>query len=250
MMGAIGTGTIRDGSLTMSLGTSGTLYGYSDKPVIDPDGNLAAFCSSSGAWLPLLCTMNCTVATEIMRDLFKIDVKELENLASESPVGSQGVITLPFFNGERIPNLPNGRGCLVGMTSTNVSQANIIRSAMESSILGLRLGLDSFVKLGFKPKEIRLIGGGSRNREWRQMAADIFALPVVVPSVDDAAAFGAVLQALYVLNNKSDLSSVIDTHVVINENEKHLPKEKNVDKYNVVYSEYCKYIEQLKELFE
>ena len=69
MMGAIGTGTVRDGFLTMSLGTSGTLYGYSDAPVVDPSGRLAAFCSSTGGWLPLLCTMNCTVASERTRAL-------------------------------------------------------------------------------------------------------------------------------------------------------------------------------------
>ena len=74
MMSAIGTGTVRDGFLTMSLGTSGTLFGFSKTPVIDPTGNLAAFCSSSGGWLPLLCTMNCTVATEELRALFNQDV--------------------------------------------------------------------------------------------------------------------------------------------------------------------------------
>jgi xylulokinase len=75
MMSAIGTGTVRDGFLTMSLGTSGTLFGFSKKPVIDPTGDLAAFCSSTGGWLPLLCTMNCTVASEEFRTLFGLDVK-------------------------------------------------------------------------------------------------------------------------------------------------------------------------------
>jgi xylulokinase len=79
MMGAIGTGTTRNGVLTMSLGTSGTLYGYSDSPIIDPAGNLAAFCSSSGGWLPLLCTMNCTVAQELVRDLFETDIPSSRN---------------------------------------------------------------------------------------------------------------------------------------------------------------------------
>jgi len=74
MMSAIGTGTVRDGFLTMSLGTSGTLYGYSDVPIVDPEGNLAAFCSSTGGWLPLLCTMNCTVASEQMRVLFDMSI--------------------------------------------------------------------------------------------------------------------------------------------------------------------------------
>jgi xylulokinase len=78
MMGAIGTGTVRDGSLTMSLGTSGTLFGFSNTPVVDPPGNLAAFCSSTNGWLPLLCSMNCTVASEEFRGLLGLDVKAFD----------------------------------------------------------------------------------------------------------------------------------------------------------------------------
>ena len=76
MMGAIGTGTVSDGFLTMSMVTSGTLYGYSAKPISDPENGLSGFCSSSGGWLPLLCTMNCTVATEFIRGLFNIEIKD------------------------------------------------------------------------------------------------------------------------------------------------------------------------------
>ena len=169
MMGAVGTGTVRDGVLTMSLGTSGTLYGYSDSPVIDPRGNLAAFCSSTGGWLPLLCTMNCTVATEMMRQLFEYGVKEFDQLGAAAPAGSEGILTLPFFNGERTPNFPHGKGCIVGMTASNVKKENIFRSALESAILGMKLGLDSFRILGFKAREVRLIGGGGK---LRRMAAD------------------------------------------------------------------------------
>ena len=64
MMAAIGTGCVVPGRLSMSLGTSGTLFAYADQPVVDAKGAWAAFCSSSGGWLPLICTMNCTVATE------------------------------------------------------------------------------------------------------------------------------------------------------------------------------------------
>ena len=84
MMGAIGTGSVKDGFLTMSLGTSGTLYGYSKVPVIDAAGNLAAFCSSTGGWLPLLCTMNCTVASEKIRALLEIDLDSFNALAEKS----------------------------------------------------------------------------------------------------------------------------------------------------------------------
>ena len=254
MMGAVGTGTVKDGFLTMSLGTSGTIYGYSDSPVIDPEGNLAAFFSSTGGWLPLLCTMNCTVASELMRELFDRDLDELNRLAGKSPIGSEGIITLPFFNGERTPNLPNGRGCLVGMTGSNVREENILRSAMESAILGMKLGLNSFRKLGFKPREVRLIGGGSKSPLWRQISADVLDLPVKVPVIEEAAAFGGALQALWTLEKTEgkdgDISGIIDTHVKLKESDTCLPDPESVKKYAALYDDYNRYVEALSGLFK
>ncbi len=105
MAGAIGTGCVGKGDLTMSMGTSGTLFGYSDACITDRKGRLAAFCSSTGGYLPLLCTMNCTITTESVRQLFGYDVKELDTLAAKAPIGCEGGVTmLPFFNGgERVP---------------------------------------------------------------------------------------------------------------------------------------------------
>jgi xylulokinase len=182
MMGAIGTGAVQDGFLTMSLGTSGTLYGYSDSPVVDPAGNLAAFCSSTGGWLPLLCTMNCTVASEQLRELLGMDLAAFNAAANAAPIGSEGVVVLPFFNGERIPNLPNGRASLNGLTAANFKPQNIARAAMEAAIFGMRVGLDSFKALGYQAREIRLIGGGSKSPLWRTIAANVTGLPVKVPA--------------------------------------------------------------------
>ena len=253
MMGAVGTGTTRDGVLTMSLGTSGTLYGYSDSPIVDPDGNLAAFCSSTGGWLPLLCTMNCTVATELMRQLFEYGVKEFDQLASSAPAGAEGILTLPFFNGERTPNFPNGKGCIVGMTATNVKKENIFRSAMESAILGMKLGLDSFQKLGFKAREVRLIGGGANSAVWRQITADILNLPVVVPVTAEAAALGGALQALWCLERSegrsTDINKLIEQHVELATDKGCVPDPENVKAYEEVYSDYSRYVDALSGLF-
>ena len=95
MMGAIGTGNVSPGKVTMSLGTSGTVYAYSDQPVIDPRGEIAAFCSSTGGWLPLMCTMNCTVTTELMRGLLSADISEFESRVSLAPRGAEGRIGGP-----------------------------------------------------------------------------------------------------------------------------------------------------------
>jgi xylulokinase len=253
MMGAIGTGTVRDGFLTMSLGTSGTLYGYSDKPVVDPSGNLAAFCSSTGGWLPLLCTMNCTVASERFRDLLGLDLAAFNNAAAAAPIGADGVVVLPFFNGERIPNLPNGRASLNGISTANFSKENIARAAMESAIFGMRIGLDAFRALGFEAREIRLIGGGARSPLWRSIAANVMNLPIRVPAGDEAAAMGAAIQALWALDHSAGKATSIvelcDRHIAMNDSATVRPDSGAVKAYETAYQNYSRYLQALGPLY-
>lgn len=253
MMGAIGTGTVSDGFLTMSLGTSGTIYGYSDTPLIDDEGYLAAFCSSTGGWLPLLCTMNCTVASEQTRALFAKGVKEFDAMAEEAHAGAGEVMMLPFFNGERTPNFPNGRACIVGLNVHNMSEANIARAAMESAIFGLRMGLDSFKRLGFEAKEVRLIGGGANSPLWRQIAADVLNLPVVIPEIVEAAALGGAIQALWTLERSagvpSDMRELAEEHVKLDEKKACQPDPEQVSVYEQTYRAYSAYVSALSPLF-
>lgn len=252
MMGAIGTGVVRDGTLAISLGTSGTIFGASSIPIIDPAGRLAAFCSSSGSWLPLLCTMNCTVATEVTRTLFTKGVKEFDNIASQAPIGSKGVVMLPYFNGERTPNYPHGKGCLMGFNLDNMNEACISRSAMESAVFGLRFGLDAFRELGFKPQQIRLIGGGAKSALWRQMTADVCCTPVTVPTISEAAAFGGALQAYWALcRSKGEsilLETIVDEHVVLEEKQ-YTPNKEDVASYDAAYNRYLAYVRAVAPLF-
>ena len=253
MMGAIGTGTVADGFLTMSMGTSGTLYGYSAKPIADPENGLSGFCASSDGWLPLLCTMNCTVATEFVRGLFGMKVEELDTVASKSVPGADGVVVLPFFNGERTPNLPNGRASITGLTAANTSRENICRAALESAVFAMRGGLEAFRKLGFEPKEIRLIGGGSKSPLWRQIAADVMNLPIRIPVLDEAAALGAAVQALWCLKNqngKCDIAELCAEHIKLDESKGTTPNPENVAKYNEAYKEYCKLVDTVSPLYK
>ena len=252
MMGAVGTGTVKDGFLTMSMGTSGTLYGYSDKPIADPANGLSGFCSSTGGWLPLLCTMNCTVATEFVRGLFEMDVKALDDEASKAPCGSEGVLVMPFFNGERTPNLPNGRASITGLTSANTNRANIARASLESAVFAMRGGLDAFRKLGFEPKEIRLIGGGSKSPIWRQIAADIMNLPIRVPALDEAAALGGAVQALWCLksmNGKCDIAELCAEHIKLDESKNADPVAENVASYDKAYAKYNEVLAAVSPLY-
>lgn len=253
MMGAVGTGTVADGFLTMSMGTSGTLYGYSDKPISDPANGLSGFCSSTGGWLPLLCTMNCTVATEFIRGIFNLEVKELDEVAAKAPCGSEGVLVIPFFNGERTPNLPNGKASITGLTTANTNRANIARASLESAVFAMRGGLEAFRKLGFKPKEIRLIGGGSKSPLWRQIAADVMNLPIRVPALDEAAALGGAVQALWCLKNKTGKCSIADLcaeHITLDTSKSADPIPENVAAYDKAYAEYEKVVGTLSPLYK
>jgi xylulokinase len=249
MMAAIGTGAVKEGVISMSMGTSGTLFGYSGKPVIDKDAVLAAFCSSTGGWLPLLCTMNCTVASEKFRALFGLGVKDFDGCASKAAVGSDGVVVLPFFNGERTPNLPHGRASLNGVTASNFSRENICRAALESAVFGMRMGLEALAAQGFTAKEIRLTGGGSKSPIWRDIAANVMKLPIVVPASNEAAALGGAVQALWTLQG-GDIGKLCDEHIQVDESAKVLPDAGKVKAYDAAYGEYQKYLEKLAPLYK
>ena len=256
MMSAIGTGTVEDGFLAMSLGTSGTLFGFSKKPVIDPKGDLAAFCSSTDGWLPLLCTMNCTVATEEIRALFGLNLEVFGKEAAASPIGAEGIVILPFFNGERTPNLPNGRASFNGISAANFKRENLCRAALESAIFGMRIGLERFKALGFKPKEIRLTGGGSKSALWQRITADVMNLPIRVPAAPEAAAMGAAIQALWCLKSlggtgkKNTIEALAGEHVKLEGGVTIKPDKKNTAAYDKAYETYLRYLGALSPLYK
>jgi xylulokinase len=248
MMGAIGTGCVQGGTLTMSMGTSGTLFGYSDSCVSDRQGRLAAFCSSSGGYLPLLCTMNCTITTEQVRSLFGYDVKQLDALAEQAPIGCDGVTMLPYFNGERVPNFPHGKGVLAGFDITNMKAENIARAALESSVYAMRGGLEAFRELGFVPKRLILTGGGAKSPIWRRITCDVMQLPLDVPQVSESAAFGAALQALWTLEG-GNLASLIAEHVKFDDSKRCEVDVSAKKAYEKAYGRYQKYVQTMSVMF-
>src|ERR1044071_9071594 len=141
MMGAIGTGNTRSGVITASFGTSGTIYACSEKSVIDPQGEIAAFCDSTNRWLPLLCTMNVTVATEMVRHDFGMDVRRFDATAAKARPGADGLVLLPYLEGERTPNVPEGTGLYFGVTPRTFTAANFARATIEGVTLGMNYGL-------------------------------------------------------------------------------------------------------------
>lgn len=252
MMAAIGTGNVIPGVIAASLGTSGTIYGFSDTPVIDDMGELAAFCSSSGGWLPLVCTMNVTVATELVRRLFDLKLEAFNDAVQTSSPGSGGLLLLPFFNGERTPALPNGTATLHGMTSTNFSRSNICRAAMEGVTLGLRYGIGVLERNGLEPKEIRLVGGGAKSPVWRQMVADVFGRPAVSPVTIEAGALGAALQAIwcFIAEKEEEVSirDICERYVRLDSASRCEPDRERMDIYSEIFNSYLRLERQLRPL--
>ena len=230
MMGAIGTGNIQDGTITASFGTSGTLYGCADKPIVDPKGEVAAFCDSTDKWLPLVCTMNVTVVTEQVRQWFGWSLEELESQVKSVPAGANGVSFLPYLNGERTPNLPNGTGVIHGLSGAAGSPAHLARAAMEGATLGLAYGLQRFQELGVSPSEIRLTGGGSKSAVWRQISADVFGVPVVGLATAEGAGLGGAIQAAHA-DGKGDYQKLCDHLVSLDESSRCEPNPETMPVY-------------------
>lgn len=228
MMGAIGTGNTRAGVITASFGTSGTIYACAEKPVVDPEGEIAAFCDSTNRWLPLLCTMNVTVATEMVRRDLRWSHAQYEAEVSKVPAGANGLMLLPYLEGERTPNVPAGAGVWLGVTPKTFSAGHFARSAMEGVTLGMNYGLRRLSELGVRPAQIRATGGGAQSRVWRQIMADVFNAEVVTLRVSEGAAYGAALQALWCWRRAGgeqiSINDITDKFVRVNRSESARPK--------------------------
>jgi xylulokinase len=154
---------------------------------------VAGFADAAGSFLPLACTLNATKVTDAIARLLGVDHAEFDRLALAAPAGAGGLTLLPYFDGERTPNLPKSTGLLAGLRS-DVSREQIARAAVEGVVCGL---LDALDALGAQAPvhEVRLVGGGARGAAYRHVVADLCDLPVTLADADEAVATGACVQA-------------------------------------------------------
>jgi xylulokinase len=199
MMAAIGVGAVTEGPVVMSLGTSGTCFAYRSQPAVDPLGEAAAFCDSTGAWLPLACTLNCTLATDWVRRMFGIHHAGMEAALDSSPAGANGLTFLPHLGGERTPNLPRGTGVFAGVRAEH-TPADFVRAVVEGVTFGLRYAVNALQRTGVRPSQLTLVGGGAASDHWAQLCADVFEAPVVRPPETEAAALGAARQVRWTID--------------------------------------------------
>jgi xylulokinase len=187
------------GDVVVSLGTSGTVFAVTDEPVADPSGTVAGFADAAGGHLPLIATLNAARVLDAIAGLLDVTHDELGDLALQAPPGADGVVLVPWFEGERTPNLPDAHASVSGLSLATTSRPHLARAAIEGMLCSLALGLEAIRELGVDVRRIRLIGGAARNTAVAQIAAQVFDVPVTVPQPGEYVALGAARQAAWAL---------------------------------------------------
>ena len=217
MYGAVGTGNIAPGLVTISLGTSGTAYTFLENPFVDPSGEIACFCDSTGNYLSLLCVSNMANGYNSFLKQNSLSHSDFDLLLGKSEPGNNGKIIVPWFEGERTPDLPDAVPIFFGFDPASLNKKTIARGLLEGHVQNL---YDGFKRLPVKPQKIHLTGGMSKSRSWRQAIADIFSCRTI-PLESEGAAMGAALHAAWVWHNENqepkEINEIVEPFIFINE---------------------------------
>ncbi|MDD7963162.1 xylulokinase [Microbacterium thalli] len=187
------------GDVVVSIGTSGTVFAVSENAVADASGIVAGFASADGHHLPLVCTLNAARVLDVTASLLGVDHDELSRLALSADPGAGGLALVPYFEGERTPNLPDATASLSGMTLASTTRENLARAAVEGLLSGLGAGLDALRAHGVPLRRVLLVGGGARSEAVQRIAPLVFGLEVEVPAPGEYVALGAAEQARRIL---------------------------------------------------
>ncbi len=256
--GAIGTGIIREGVMSDSLGTSGVVFIHTDKPVFDPEGRFHCTCHTVPyKWNLLGATLSAAGSLKWYADNFGVsrdfierypetgDDYELLNRQAEGVnPGSDGLLFLPYLIGERTPySDAHARGVFFGISYIHTS-SHFVRSIMEGVAFSQRDCLEIARELGSGSDRVVLVGGGSRSRIWRQIMADILNSNIAINNINEGPAFGAALIAGVGVGLYSDVE---DAHnKTVKEIENIAPVEANVFLYDRLYDIYRNLYNDLK----
>lgn len=193
---ALGLG-LEAGDVVVSVGTSGTVFCRSAAPVFDPSGVTAGFADATGDHLPLLCTLNAARVLASTAQLLSVDLQRFTELALSGPSDAGGLTMLPYFDGERTPNLPEATGQLHGLTRSSFTPPNLARAAVLSIANSLADCLEVLHSIGAPVERIMAIGGGTKSLALRAALPDTMGMPVEVPQVREYVALGAARQAAW-----------------------------------------------------
>jgi len=200
----VGTGVVKSGVLSTSIGTSGVMFVHSDRMEIDPLGRLHTFCHAvRGKWHMMGVTLTaggalqwfaeqlCQKIGTPKKSVYDILIAE----ASQIAAGSEGLFFLPYLAGERTPHAdPDARGSFVGLTLKH-TRGHLVRAIMEGVTYAMRDSLAIIQEMGVPVRQVRASGGGSKSALWRQLQADVFGKKVVTINAEQGPAFGVALLA-------------------------------------------------------
>lgn len=210
---ALGLGA-SSGDVIVSIGTSGTVFAVTDTPTTDPTGTVAGFADATGAFLPLIATLNAARVLVAGATSLGVDHDRFSDLAFAAAPGADGLVLLPYLEGERTPNLPNATGSLHGITLGNARPETIARAMVEGMLCGLADGMDAVLAQGVRADRVLLIGGGAASGAVQSIAPQVLGLPVTVPPVGEYVAAGAARQAGWALSGSLPLWSAGDGELV------------------------------------
>jgi len=256
--GAVGSGVVGDGDVWGSIGTSGVIFVATDDERTDPEGRVHTFChavpdtwhvmgvmlSAGGAFSWFSDTLGGpeeVVADQLGKDAFEV----LTDEAATVDPGSEGLIFLPYLNGERTPHRDaDARGAFFGL-STRHDKSHVVRSVLEGVTYGLR---DSFRivrdDLGVDTGQLKAAGGGAKSPLWKQIQADIFDAEILTPNVDEGPAYGSALLAGVGADVYDSVADATEQAVDI------VDSVEPIDQHTRVYDEYYEIYESLYPALE
>jgi xylulokinase len=216
---AVGTGAVIEGIVSVSLGTSGVVFASSNRPTVEPEGRLHAFCHSvPGRWHLMGVVLSAAGSLRWFRDTFQTDwsYDQLVEQARLIPAGSDGLFFLPYLTGERTPHPdPLARGAFVGLTVRH-NLAVLTRAVLEGVAYALRDCFELLKDAGLPPfQQVRITGGGAKSQFWRQILADVLDTELATVNTVEGAAYGAALLAAVGAGSFADVTSACESTIQI-----------------------------------
>jgi xylulokinase len=260
---AVGTGVVREGRAFTTIGSSAVIYAVSDNLCIDLQGRIHSLCASvPGKWTFMSCTQGAGLSVKWTRDNFCADaIAEAESRGIDSydvldeeadkiPIGSDGLLYLPYLMGERSPH-PDAdcRGVFFGLSAMH-TRAHIFRAVREGIAFSQLECLDVFRELGVSVHDMILTGGGSHSALMRQMLADLYGCPVKTLKSDEGAALGAALLAGVGVGLFTDLDDAYETIVRPNIGNELPPSKEAGQAYAPYFNLYKNLYQSLKNDFQ
>lgn len=252
--GAVGTGTVKSGIVSVALGTSGVVFASQDKYVVDGENRLHSFCHANGKWHVMGVMLSAAACLKWWIDNIinfngsSITYEKLLEEAGKVTPASGGLIFLPYLMGERTPySAPYARGSFIGLNMTH-NRGHITRAILEGVAFGLRDSLEIIKELNIPVNEVRVSGGGAKSVLWRQVLADIFGVRVDMVNATEGPAFGAAIMAAVGYGIFKDVEEACSTLIKVTDSV--YPIEENKEKYDETYAIYKDLYYLLKDVFK